>query len=59
MRKSYGKPVGTAARVKEGQKIISIWTTPENIENAKTALKRATAKLPTPCRIEVTKLEPT
>lgn len=55
MRKAYGKPVGTAARVKEGQKIITIWTTPENVEHAKDALKRATAKLPTPCRIEVYK----
>jgi len=59
MRKSYGKPVGTAARVKEGQKIISIWTTPENVEKAKDALRRAIAKLPTPCRIEVTEVEPT
>ena len=53
MRKAYGKPVGTAARVKEGQKIMTIWTTPENIEKAKDALRRAIAKLPTPCRIEI------
>ncbi|HEC75977.1 MAG TPA: 50S ribosomal protein L16 [Thermoplasmatales archaeon] len=53
MRKAYGKAVGTAARIREGQKLISIWTFPENIENAKSALKRASAKLPTPCRIEV------
>ena len=53
MRKSYGKPVGTAARVKEGQTIISIWTNPEYVDGAKEALKRAIAKLPTPCRIEV------
>ena len=57
MRKAYGKPVGTAARVKEGQKLISIWTTPENVEHAKLALKRAIAKLPTPCRIEVLQKE--
>ena len=57
MRKAYGKPVGTAAQVKEGQKIISIWTTPENIENARNALKRAIPKLPTPCRIEVERIK--
>ncbi|MBC7129474.1 MAG: 50S ribosomal protein L16 [Thermoplasmatales archaeon] len=55
MRKSYGKPVGTAAQVKEGQKIISIWTNPEHIEGAKEALKRANAKIPTPCKIEIKK----
>jgi len=59
MRKAYGKPVGTAAQVKEGQKIISIWTYPHNIEHAKNALKRANAKIPTPCRIEVSQVKPT
>ncbi|KAA0007424.1 MAG: 50S ribosomal protein L16 [Thermoplasmata archaeon] len=53
MRKAYGKPVGTAARVKEGQKLITIWTTPENVQFAKEALRRANAKLPTPCGIEI------
>ncbi|MEM2935125.1 MAG: 50S ribosomal protein L16 [Candidatus Thermoplasmatota archaeon] len=55
MRRSYGKPVGTAAQVKEGQKLISIWTNPEYIEGAKEALKRANAKIPTPCKIEIKK----
>jgi len=59
MRKAYGKPVGTAARVRSGQKLITISTTEENIENAKVALKRAIAKLPTPCRIEIEKLSHT
>ena len=53
MRKAYGKPVGTAARVDEGQKLITIWTTKENIQFAKDALKRANSKLPTPCTIEI------
>lgn len=57
MRKAYGKPVGTAAQVKEGQKIITIWTTTENIKFAKDALKRANAKLPTPCGIEINMAE--
>ena len=52
MRKAYGKAVGTAARVHAGQKIMTIRTTKDNIEHAKAALKRATAKIPSPCRIE-------
>ncbi|MEA2054518.1 MAG: 50S ribosomal protein L16 [Candidatus Thermoplasmatota archaeon] len=57
MRSAYGKPVGTAARVQPGQKIITISTTEGNVENAKVALKRAISKLPTPCRIEIEKLQ--
>ncbi|MCD6171870.1 MAG: 50S ribosomal protein L16 [Thermoplasmata archaeon] len=57
MRKAYGKPVGTAAQVREGQKIITIWTTTENVKFAKDALKRANAKLPTPCGIEINMAE--
>ena len=57
MRKAYGKPVGTAARVRPGQKIITINTTEDHIEDAKVALKRAIAKLPTPCSIEVEKMK--
>lgn len=53
MRLAYGKPVGTAARVQPGQKIITIDTTEDNIEHAKVALQRAISKLPSPCRIEV------
>ncbi len=59
MRSAYGKAVGTAARVRPGQNIITISTTEEHMGDAKIALKRATAKLPTPCRIEVEKLKPT
>ena len=51
MRSAYGKPVGTAARVAAGQAIITIETTPDNLEHAKTALKRAQSKLPSPCHI--------
>ena len=55
MRKAFGKPVGLAARVFPGTKIISIWTKPENFEIAKEALKRAGQKLPTPVSIIVEK----
>jgi large subunit ribosomal protein L10e len=51
MRKSFGKPIGQAARVKKGQKIIMI-KAPENYEKTiRTAQKRAASKLPCSCRI--------
>jgi large subunit ribosomal protein L10e len=54
MRAAYGKPVSTAARVSAGQVIITIETTPDNVEHAKAALKRAQSKLPSPCCITQT-----
>ena len=51
MRQSFGKPIGTAARVREGQPVIEVRT--NNAEVGKLALKKASHKLPTPCRIVV------
>jgi len=51
MRKAFGKAVGRAARVQEGQKLISIRTSKPHYLTAKNALKRAAMKLPTPCTI--------
>jgi large subunit ribosomal protein L10e len=46
MRKSFGKPIGQAARVRKGQKIITV-NAPKNSEAVvRKALKRATSKLP-------------
>ncbi len=53
MRKSFGSPVGTAARVRPGQKIASVFVNPESIEVAKIALRKASMKMPSPCRIIV------
>lgn len=53
MRGAFGTPVGTAARVAAGQTILLIRTTPANLEAAKTALRKASHRLPTPCRIAV------
>ncbi len=55
MSKAFGKPVGTAARVRKGQVIISARVYPQSIEAAKRALKEASYKLPTPTRILITK----
>jgi len=53
MRLSFGDPVGTAARVKAGDTIISINIRSDKVEVGKEALRRAAAKLPIPTRIEV------
>lgn len=52
MKKAFGKPVGTAARVKEGQEIMFIKTDEKNIDKAKVALYKAGRKLP--CKVEIT-----
>ena len=55
MRRAFGKAIGTAARVYEGQGIFTIWTTPQYFVMAKEALRRAGHKLPTPHRLVVEK----
>jgi len=55
MRLSFGKNVGTAARVQSGQTIMSIKTEPEHYLAAKDALRKANCKFPTPCTTIVTK----
>jgi len=55
MRKAFGKPVGTAARVKPDQTIIAVGVNEDGIEVAKEALKRGQDKLPIPCRIVIEK----
>ncbi len=49
MRCAFGKNVGTAARVKRGQRVISLQFNPENFAEAKDALRKAKMKFPTPC----------
>lgn len=51
MKKAYGKPVGTAARVRRGSPILIAEVQKESLEVAKEALKRASDKFPVPCRI--------
>ena len=49
MRCAFGKNVGTAARVKRGQRVISLQFTPADYLVAKDALRKASMKFPTPC----------
>jgi large subunit ribosomal protein L10e len=53
MKKAYGKPAMVAARIKSMQPIIVAEVDKAEVEYAKTALKRAAAKFPSPCRIVV------
>jgi len=52
MRASFGHIVGTAARVHPNQILISVETFERNIQHARYALKKASSKLPTPCKIK-------
>ncbi len=55
MRLSFGKPIGTAARVKTHQAIMMVRVNKPGLETAKEALKRGGAKLPIPCRVVIEK----
>ncbi len=56
MRRAFGKPVGTAARVKPNQPIIIINVSEDGLEVAKEALKRGEPKLPTTCKVLIEKI---
>ena len=57
MRRSFGKAIGTAARVKPGQTIITVKVKANAVETAKESLKRGSAKLPIPCKITIAKVQ--
>ena len=51
MRQSFGKPIGTAARVHKGQAIFEVRVNSQYESAARLALKKAIHKLPTTCKI--------
>ncbi|MBB6646471.1 50S ribosomal protein L16 [Halobellus ruber] len=57
MRQAFGKPVGTAARVQDGERVFTIYCDPEDADVAKDALRRAYNKMSPPCRVDVEKGE--
>ena len=57
MRLSFGKAVGTAARVSSGQKILTVYSTPNYLEKIKDALRHAGYKLPTPVHLKVSEIK--
>jgi large subunit ribosomal protein L10e len=55
MRRSFGKPFALAARVKPGQPILTLEVDYQHLDIAKNALRRASMKLPTPCKLKLDK----
>ena len=53
MRRAFGKKVGNAARIDTYQPVIRVWVNEANIDIAKDGLRKASMKLPTPCRIKI------
>jgi large subunit ribosomal protein L10e len=51
MRLSFGKAVGTAARVDSKQKVFTVYTTPQYVDKVKDALRHGGHKLPSPSHI--------
>lgn len=53
MQKAYGKPVGCAARVKEGQALMELRINKANLKLGRDAMVRAAKKFPCRCKIYV------
>jgi len=56
MKHSFGKPIGRAAQIKEGQALFTLKVNKQSLEIAKKALKRASYKFPCGCLIDVKEL---
>ena len=55
MRAAYGKIVSTAARVEPGQIIMIVDVDEPFVEQAKSALRKAGMKIPSPCTVTIEK----
>jgi len=51
MKMAYGKTIGAAARVREGQTLVEVRVDKTNLKIAKEALSRAAKKFPCSCKI--------
>jgi len=56
MSKSFGRPIGKAARVMRGQKIISVFANTLDEETVKDALRKAKMKFPVKCSTLIEKV---
>jgi len=52
MQKSFGKPIGFAAQVKEGKTIVTLSVDKQHLDTAKQAMKRFTHKIPCQTTVE-------
>ncbi|MDR5673331.1 Ribosomal protein L10AE/L16 [Halalkaliarchaeum sp. AArc-CO] len=57
MRQSFGKPVGTAARIGADEPVFTAYCRVEDADTVKEAFRRAYNKISPPCRIVVEKGE--
>jgi large subunit ribosomal protein L10e len=53
MKKSFGKSIGTAARMREGQTVIELRLDKVNVKVGREALSKSSKKLPCSCKIIV------
>ena len=53
MKKSFGKVIGSAARVKEGQTLVELRINKANLKLGREALSKAAKKIPCSCKIIV------
>ena len=53
MKKSFGKPIGNAARVKKGQTVFQVSVDKTDLEVGRLALSRASKKLPSSYSVEL------
>lgn len=53
MKMAFGKPIGAAARVRDGQVIMEVRLNKEHLGIGKEALAKASKKLPCSCKISV------
>ena len=53
MKKSFGKPIGIALQIKEGEKLFTVDVNDEFLDIARKALQRASKKLPCKFAIQV------
>jgi large subunit ribosomal protein L10e len=53
MRQSFGKSVGTAARIQSGERLFTAYCDVDQAEAVKEAYRRAYNKITPPCRIKI------
>ncbi len=55
MQKAFGKPIGVALQIREGERLFTVSVNEDDIPTARKALKRAAKKLPCGFRITASK----
>ena len=53
MRQAFGKVVGTAARIQDGERLFTLYCDVDQADAGKEAFRRAYNKISPPCRIDV------